>query len=1016
MPHSDFNLRQNLKKSTICLVFGLIVVTLFSACERGGDDKSLSDLPLQVDFNFHIKPILVQKCYLCHGPDPSSREADLRLDIFEGATAKLESGHAAIVPGKPGKSELLKRIGHSDAEIRMPPAEMNQELTPREIALLRQWIADGAVYEPHWAFVPPKQEDDDEQGLASNTKKIDSFVSNKLQEEGLNPVGKADKEALIRRLSYVLTGLPPSLEQLEAFVTDDREDAYERLVDTYLASQAYGERWARHWMDVVRYAETKGHEFDYVIQGAWRYRDYLIRALNSDVSYDQLVREQLAGDLLPRPRVHPEEGTNESVLGTLFHTMGEGTHSPVDTRKDESDRIDNMIDVTTKAFQGLTVSCAKCHDHKFDPIPTADYYALYGIMESTRFSPVSATSTVMVDQTLEEANRLKAYIRKELAGKWSGKIKEENGREDEKTLPVQLTANVIQAPFAAKILGDFRGQELSGWNSDGKAFGNKTTLGKPIFHPNTRNLVQLDEGKASSKFYGLGIFGALRSPNFVVDKDFIGVRARGSKGTIRVVMDNFQLIQYPIYGGMSQTVEAEEWKDLIFDIGQWKGHKAYIEVMPGTFRQHNYVQTQEDFVEVQYAIAFDKEWQEPPLNETKDKRNLKQLVSSWESQKSHPSEITQINHFISKNSILAQSESLKEAIQKMEILTQEVKDSIYFSGVTDGFKIQSPVFVRGNHLELSSEQVPRSFLPGITGSNPVINNSGSGRMEMVESILSPTNPLTSRVMVNRVWHHLFGKGIVETVDNFGLQGKLPTNPELLDFLAISFQENGWSIKQLIRSIVLTETFQRATLADEAVQEKDPENLFLAGYPVRRLEAEAIRDGLLAVAGNLDTTPYGPSVKVHLTSFMQGRGRPGNSGPLDGDGRRSVYVEVRRNFLPHVLQTFDFPSPFTAFGKRDVTNVPTQSLLLMNDPFVIHQAEVMATNLSAYDDKDIESRVKRIYQLLFSRNPNATELEAAAKYIRQGMQDPSMPEIMENTELWKEYCHALFNVKEFIYLM
>ena len=992
-------------------VLGLVVLSLFGACKRDKGDMPVADLPEEVDFNFHIKPILVQKCYLCHGPDPSSREADLRLDIFEGATATLESGRAAIVPGKPGKSELLKRINHSDAEMRMPPTEMNQELTSREIAMLRQWIADGAVYEPHWAFVPPKKEESVPLGMHEATKKIDSFVSMKLQAEGLNPSAKADKETLIRRLAFVLTGLPPTLQQLEAFVADEREDAYERLVDTYLSSQAYGERWARHWMDVVRYAETKGHEFDYVIQGAWRYRDYLIRAFNSDVPYNQLVREQLAGDLLASPRVHPEDGTNESVLGTLFYTMGEGTHSPVDTRKDESDRIDNMIDVTTKAFQGLTVSCAKCHDHKFDPIPTADYYGLYGILEGTRFSPVSATSPVMVEQTLEEANRLRAYIRETLAGNWKGSIKEEN-------LPVQLTSITTQTPipFSGKILGDFRGQELSGWKSDGKAFGPKTTLGNPLFQPSTKNRLELDEGKASSRYYNTGIFGALRSPNFLVDRDFIGVRARGTKGTIRIVMDNFQLIQYPIYGGMSQTVETEEWKNLVFDIGQWKGHKAYIEVLPGTYKRHTYVQQEEDYVEVLYATAFDNEWQEPPLSDDMGSVELTQALANWQSHNSSPAEITQLNSFLSKNRAVAQIGSLKDTVRKWELLTQEVKDSIYFSGVTDGFKIESPVFVRGNHLELSADQVPRSFLPGITGSNPSIRDQGSGRMEMVDAILSPANPLTSRVMANRIWHHLFRRGIVETVDNFGLQGKLPTHPELLDYLATSFQEGGWSVKQLVRAIVLTETFQRATLASGAQQEKDPENLFLARYPVRRIEAEAIRDALLAVAGNLDTTAYGPSVKVHLTSFMQGRGRPGISGPVDGDGRRSIYVEVRRNFLPHVLQTFDFPTPFTAFGKRDVTNVPAQSLLLMNDPFVIHQAEVMATNLLNHPDRNIESRVQRIYQLLFSRNPNVMELDAALKFIQQGQQETSMSNILENTGLWKEYCHALFNVKEFIYLM
>ena len=1006
-------LRQRLQHSGVYWVTGLLVFAVFGACNREQHHTQLSDIPEKVDFNFHIKPILVQKCFLCHGPDPSSREADLRLDIFEGATAKLESGNSAIVPGKPNRSELLKRIGHSDAEMRMPPAEMNQELTAREIALLRQWIADGAVYEPHWAFVPPQKSQDDSPLFESQTEAIDALVSKKMDENGLIPSQKANKESLLRRLSYVLTGLPPTQEELEAFLADDGKDTYERQVDEYLESKAFGERWARHWMDVVRYAETKGHEFDYVIQGAWRYRDYLIRAFNADIPYNQLVQEHLAGDLMERPRIHPMDGTNESILGTMFYALGEGTHSPVDTRKDESDRIDNMIDVTTKSFQALTVACAKCHDHKFDPIPTADYYGLYGIMESTRFSPVPTTSPVLVEQTIEEAERMQAFIRKEFA---------KNLKVDtqEHKFPVQLTSltSDVNESKAIRVLGDFRGQDFSGWKSDGRAFGPKTTLGRPIFHSDKKRLSKLDEGKASSRYYSTGIFGALRSPNFVVDQDYIGVRARGKNGTIRIVMDNFQLIQYPIYGGMSKNIQTEVWENLVFDIGQWKGHKAYIEVLPGAYKQHRYVQQEEDYVEVEYAISFDNEWQEPTLNPSETNLELREIIGNWESHQSNPVEIAYLNKFISENQSVELKGTQREAVDKWEMLTNQVKDSVFFSGISEGFKIESPVFVRGSHLDLSPDLVPRAFLPGITKSTPVIESPGSGRKEMVQAILSPENPLTSRVMVNRIWHHLFGRGIVETVDNFGLQGKLPTHPELLDFLALSFQENGWSVKQLIRSIVLTETFQRATSADGAVREKDPENLYLARYPVRRLEAEAIRDAMLRAAGNLDTASFGSPVKVHLTSFMQGRGRPGDSGPLDGDGRRSIYLEVRRNFLSHLLQTFDFPTPFNTFGRRDVTNVPAQSLMLMNDPFVTHQAEMMARNLMEFPDEDYESRIYRIYQRLFTRNPTAEELNSAVEFIGQWNVEPTLSdqEIMANDALWKEYCHALFNVKEFIYLM
>ncbi|EON78655.1 hypothetical protein ADIS_0829 [Lunatimonas lonarensis] len=982
-------------------------------CGSGGKESEVG-LPEVVDFNFHIKPILVQKCYLCHGPDPSSREADLRLDLFDGATAKLERGKQAIVPGKPGKSYLLERITHHDSELRMPPAATNQEVTAEEVALIRKWIAQGAEYTPHWAFVGPDASKLERFATLTPTQAIDSLVGESIRQKGLAIAAKADKNALIRRLSYVLTGLPPNPEEVEAFLEDDAIYAYEKLVDRYLEAPSFGERWARHWMDVVRYAETRGHEFDYAIQGAWRYRDYLIRAFNEDVPYDQFIREQLAGDLMESPRFHAEARTNESVLGTLFYTLGEGTHSPVDTRKDESDRIDNMIDVTSKAFQALTVACAKCHDHKFDPIPTADYYALYGIMEGTRFSPQPANQLEMRNVSLREAQKLQAHIRQQFASSWES--------AQGKQVPVQLTNlhtvdEVVEG--GVKVLGDFRGQDFGGWKSDGMAFGSKTTLGNPVLTEDRKALQKLDEGMASSRYFGLGKFGVLRSPDFVIDAKYVGVKARGSLGTVRVVMDNFQLIQYPIYGGMSQLVQSGDWKELVFDVGQWKGHKAYLEVMPGRFQSHNYVQGHQDFVEVQYAISFDNSWQEPSLKHTEGTPPMGTIIKNWVGYRSSPHEIEHLNHWIAQGKERRTVEGLEKMARQWADLTDQVKDTVFFSGVTEGYRTESPVFIRGSHTDLSPDKVPRRFMPGITGSKPVFGDAGSGRLEMVDALLGSENPLTSRVMVNRIWHHLFGRGIVETVDNFGLQGKLPSHPELLDYLALVFVEQGWSVKELIRAIVMTETFQRDYQPEEMARKLDPENIFLASYPVRRLEAEAIRDGMLRVAGNLREESFGKPVPVHLTGFMQGRGRPGSSGPLDGDGRRSIYIEVRRNFINHLLQTFDFPTPFTSFGKRDVTNVPAQSLMLMNDPFVVRQSEVWALRVLAAGDSTLAQRIDRLYWEAFSRKPTAEELQVGIDLIRgwgvrQGM--ISDLDLLGDNGLWSSYCHSLFNLKEFIYLM
>ena len=343
-------------------------------------------------------------------------------------------------------------------------------------------------------------------------------------------------------------------------------------------------------------------------------------------------------------------------------------------------------------------------------------------------------------------------------------------------------------------------------------------------------------------------------------------------------------------------------------------------------------------------------------------------------------------------------------------------DSSYFAGITDGFGTDHPVFVRGNPKNPAQEKVPRRFLSSIPTEDSIFHSPGSGREELAAAINNPDNPLTSRVMVNRIWHYLFGRGIVETVDNFGLQGKLPTHPALLDFLAIKFQEEGGSIKKMIKYIVMSRTFQRAVVTGESSQ--DPENLWLAGFPLRRLEAEAIRDAMLTVSGSLDSTMYGPSVPVHLTDFMQGRGRPQKSGPLDGKGRRSIYLEVRRNFLSPMMLAFDRPIPFSTFGKRNTTNVPAQSLMLMNDPFVAEQAEVMAKRVIAQPDINLEERIQQIYQWAFGRRAKEEEVAQATAFLQQQAQayQVQSEDLLQSVEVWKDYCHMIFNTKEFIYLI
>jgi hypothetical protein len=957
-----------------------------------------------VDFNFDVKPILVQKCYLCHGPDSGSRKAGLRLDTFEGATAALKEGGHAIVPGHPGNSKLIDRINSNDPEHIMPPPETKTELTAREIEVLTRWIEQGAPWKQHWSFIPPQLPDMED--LEEGQNEIDFFIDDKIRQAGVQPTSIANKQTLIRRVSYLLTGLPPSTDAISRYLQDTSPDAYERMVDHYLSSPRFGEKWARNWMDVVRYAETKGHEFDYVITGAWQYRDYLIRAFNDDVPYDQLVKEHLAGDLMKSPRRNPQTGINESQIGTMFYVMTEGTHSPVDVRQDEADRIDNMIDVTSKAFQGLTVSCARCHDHKFDPIPAADYYGVYGIMEGTRFTPVPASVTWQQEKDLAEARSLDTYIRQAFATEW----KKQSAAVSNK--PVIMTNQPTPSQEYA-VLGDFRGNDLNGWKSDGLAFGERTTLGNPVFNQK-QELIQLAKGKASSRSLTTGIFGALRSPNFIIDKKFIGVRATGKQSTVRIIIDNLQLISFPIYGDMMQRADKGIVQDLVFDVSLWKGHKAYIEIMPGVFDTHVYRLPKDAYIDVDYVIAYEKEWIQPPLPEVGSTVSLSATIDHWSSFTINHRQVEQMEALLKSNRLKKQIPEVAKLLSQRDELLEGIYDSLYYNGITEGEGVNSPVFIRGSHKQTTAP-VPRKFLSSLPDGHKEITSKGSGRAELAAVMTSKQNPLTARVMVNRIWYNLFGRGLVETVDNFGLQGKLPTHPELLDYLAIRFQQEKWSMKKLIKQMVMSETFQRSTSVSDQVKEKDPDNLLLASFPVMRLKAEDLRDGLLAASGRLDTLMYGPPVPVHITDFMQGRGRPKDSGSLDGNGRRSIYQEVRRNFLDPMMLTFDQPVPSTTFGKRNATNVPAQSLILMNNPFVIQQAEVMALNGMKVSEAE---RFNWIYLRAFSRAPKAEELVAAKSFIRHLAQlhDVKEADIATSLKVWKDYCHTIFNTKEFIYLI
>ncbi|MEL7531406.1 MAG: PSD1 and planctomycete cytochrome C domain-containing protein [Bacteroidota bacterium] len=935
----------------ILLSLPLFVWFIFSA-SKGSDTR----LPDEISFNFHVRPILSQNCFSCHGPDPSSRKADLRLDTQEGAQALLESGLQAIVAGDAGESALWQRIHSEDPELIMPPPESKKTLTDYEKAVLTKWIEQGAQWQKFWAFVPPKAK---LSSSLSTKALIDQLIEQSIEEQDLALSPRAPAHQRFRRLAYVLTGLPPSLAELEAFRTDTSQTAYAGWVEYYLASARFGERWARHWMDLMRYADTQGHEFDFAIDGAWRYRDYLIRAFNQDVPYDQLVQEHLAGDLLVRPRRNAKTQENESVYGSMYMALGEGKHSPVNIKQEEADRIDNNIDLTSKAFLGLTVSCARCHDHKFDPVPTKDYYRMYGLFESARFHRYGAGLgdwQALVEQDQQQVKALRDFLMPPTS--------EPN--------PPSLWADTL------RVIADFRNASTEGWIADGPAFMAGNTAARPVLDGLAAKLPPI--GSMRSDLYGKGIPGALRSPNFILEKDILSLKLRGQGSVVRLIIENFQLIQFPIYGQLEKRIYNNNWHTIQIDnLKPYAGRKAYIEILPGIYDRHNLQSDEAAWIEVQWAVAHNG----PQLKEAPYRGQSRPFQK-------------------------IDSHLLPEPLDYNSLKTQQ-----YFTGMKAGQAVYSPVFERGQVDQRADTLLPHAFLSALGGDSAYIGERDH-RLDFAKSIVSPDNPIAARVMVNRLWHYVFGRGLVATPDNFGLQGKLPSHPDLLDELALRFQQADWSIKAMLRAMVLSETFQRGSVPRSGTQQIDPQNLYLSHFSVRRLEAEAIRDGILAVSGCLDTAMYGPSVPIYLTEFMRGRGRPRVSGPLDGMARRSVYQGIRRNFLPPFLQAFDFPVPFTAFGKRNLSNVPAQSLSLMNDPFVQEQARYWAEN-SAQDSLPTEARISRLYEQAFARLPKAEEVKSGQAFLQsQALLYPEDPAAQQKA--WADYTHMLINLKEFIFLL
>lgn len=1078
-------------------------------------------------FETRIRPVLAENCWKCHGP--KKQEANLRLDKYASILKGGDTG-PAIVPGKPEAGELVDAIRYEATGYQMPP---DGKLSQEKIDDLTSWIKMGAPWpgadketsaddqpesaidlaarKKHWSYqpvadvVPPKVQHSD-----WISTPVDAFVLDKLERAGLQPASPADQRTLLRRITFDLTGLPPTRQELEEFLADESPDAYRKVVDRLLASPSYGERWGRHWLDLVRFAETAGHEFDYEIPHAWRYRDYVTRAFNNDLPYDQFIVEHFAGDLLQTPRVRPDTGENESILATAFYWFPQGKHSPVDIRAEECDTVDNQIDVIGKAFLASSIACARCHDHKFDPISTADYYSFAGFLQSSRrdeamidppekldklasrirdaiSQAAPELKSVAIEQLVPSINLLLEDLQQASAESLENPQSEgwpkyltEVARKDEQN-PLSLWSNLghlsDQAQFLAQkkqlrdrwnqrnsealhppesivLFEEFSNRPLEGWFVSGPAFRDAIVFGDKI-DPGTSPAKPIervwDSGTFNSGLAGASWQGAIRSPTFEIGHDTIWYRVRriGGKdapgrkhknGQISLIVDGFQFIQNPLYGHLSLNVPNDgQFHWLRQDVTKFPGHKAYIEfedrddgiliVDRIAFSDGGPPADRPD--ELQLSILNDDSVTSPKLLADAYRTKFNEALAHWDKQArgefDSGSRVRWINWLLSSEMARksvgheltdTRETQIRQKLKAIADLEANIPDPAYAIAMTEGTPENEHILIRGSHRKLGAE-VPRSYMEAFQERTRSISTNSSGRLELARTIASAENPLTARVIVNRLWHHHFGKGIVESVDDFGHMGKSPSHPELLDWLARQLTDNNWSLKQIQRLMVISSTYQMSSdRLDPNAETADPGNVLLHRMNLQRLQGEAIRDAVLLISGRLDRTMYGPSVLPHLTPFMEGRGRP-SSGPLDGNGRRSLYINVRRNFLTPLFLAFDYPTPFSTIGRRSVSNVPAQGLSLMNNEFVIQQAGVWSKRvLNETADASMtpqelrEQRIRLIYESALSRMPSEDEIDFAESFLTAQSKEYGGA---DHPQAWSDFCHVVFNLKEFIYV-
>ncbi len=1011
-------------------------------------------------FEKNIRPVLVKHCYKCHSAEADEVRGNLRVDTKDGLLQGGDNG-PAIVPGDIENSFLLRAIRYEEDDYQMPP---DGKLPDEVIADFEKWVEMGAPDPravgqasslpdktgqagslPHadieqgrqfWAFQPPRMSAiADVKNITWARSDIDRFILAKLEANGIHPAPDAEVHTLIRRIYFDLIGLPPTPEEMDVWtlrltashrragnaahelardpdaLADGlqlNEKALADLVDQLLDSSRFGERWGRHWLDVARYADSNGLDINLTFHDAWRYRDWVIDAFNEDQPYDQFIIEQLAGDLLP---YESDEQRTKQLVSTGFLMIGAKQLSERDKEKLRMDVVDEQIDTVGRAMLGLTLGCARCHDHKFDPIPTTDYYALAGIFRSTKTIEGIKLDNVFVSGWKVRPLPIQPEHAAALA-EHEQRVKQLQSELDTAKAELQK----LRAPGIRKT------DELAGIvvdNNEATIVGQwKDSTYTPIF---------VGAGYIHDEMTGKGEKSVTYTPllpktgMYEVRLSYTGgagrstavpVTIRHADGEANINLD--QIEQPPI-------------EQLFKPIGRFRfeaGDGGSVTISNAGTDGAYVMADASQFVPVELI-----ENKQPPATAAADADDAGGGLSVFRRAKLEL-DIPQLE---------AELKELKGRAPPPAPMAMAVEDEAQPGDYS--------VAIRGNPRRLG-HSVPRGFVTiANSTATPAIPTSQSGRLELARWIASPDNPLTARVMVNRIWQHLMGEGLVRSVDNFGHLGELPSHPELLDYLAVRFiashtrltagqrrardsqddvgadahavglrLNEGWSMKMLIREIILSRTYRLSTRHDATAYAIDPENRLHWRAERRRLDAEAIRDAMLAVSGRLDLTMGGSPVAELPEQALDNESKS----PIDTDKilRRSVYLPILRSDLPPILHVFDFADPEMVTGRRDTTTVPAQALLLMNSPFVVEQSHVAAENLLSNTQLDDTGRIAIVYRQAIGRSPTSSEQQAAMSFVngfRSSLREKAELSRQVELDAWTSFCQALFASTEFRFL-